>query len=367
MAPPIDAPSYPSARTWVMVGAVALVAFAAVGAAGLALSGHNQGPAAADPTATAATGATTGATSAPATEPAASSTPATLGPWTTAAAPTLPGHAFFLLSSSGASTLADLGGGQFRTGELTGDAQFCVGNTITVSPDGRRAAYVRDARIPGGYVPGDLVVVDLDTRHETVIPGPGWCAAPYPVFSADSRSIVFSRSTDNGQRRVTPAVRYRLDTGSTSTVSERDASTVYAVGGAFSAYPDGATIVVRNAAGGVIRRCAYPTGGSGKLDLVGQSPDGRYVSVGSHTSDGSHERFVRLIVDTVTCREKTVFPGQEIASIAFAADGGLVVQMGEPGSSTYHLKLLKPDGTLAADVVVPSGPRTIPFPLGYVG
>jgi hypothetical protein len=268
------------------------------------------------------------------------------GGWLDFPATTLPGRAFFLqYDSNRIGNLVDLGSGHVRLGGLTNLTwSRCAANSLTVSPDGRLAAYARGDSDSVGFV---VELADLATMERTDIPAAVWCGGQAPiVFTADSKSIIFRQATANGTRG--PAVRYRLSDGQVTAVTDREASSVYA-GGHSAAIEDG-DIVVRDANGLGLSRCAT----SQPTVVVEVSADGRYVSTAPPAPNDVNQHAAQTVVDTLSCQIRPIpAGGEEVVGVRLTGDGGLLVVM-RPQGEALHVRLLNPDGSTAADVPWPS-------------
>ena len=271
---------------------------------------------------------------------------AILNGWLDVAATSLPGRAFFVqYDSNHVGDLVDVGSGHVRVGGLIHVNTRCAPNSLTVSPDGRLAAYMRGDSDSVGFA---IDLSDLATPERTQVPAAVWCGGQAPiVFAADSKSIIFRRATANGTPG--PAVRYRLSDGQVSAVTDREASSVYA--GGHSAAIEGGDIVVRDANGLAMSRCAT----TAPTVVVEVSADGRYVSTAPPAPDGFNQRLARTVIDTLGCQTRNIpAGGEEVVGVRFASNDGLLVLMhARDPVDAIHVRLLKPDGSTAADIPWP--------------
>ena len=349
-----------------IASAAVLVLIVAIGATGLALRSRPRAlpPIGPIPSASASSAPTPSSTPTPdATGPSPNSSGNIngLGPMTAVAATTLPGRMFAL----GGNAVVELSDGQARSYPFPGDGG-CPGNTVTVSPDGSRVAFVRGAYDAGG----DIVVTELATLRTTVIPGPIWCAGRAIWFTPDSGSVVYYHVANTGstQSRVDPAQRYRLTDGQVTALTD-PGSGVFSVGsGGFSAgLLSGGVIIVKGADGAEVRRCTRPPSAEPEM-VIGLSADGRYASLANRPQDISNQRNATRIVDTTTCQNRAVpASGEIVRSIQFTVDGGLVLGLQPSIGAAYHVRLLAPDLSTVADIPLPDTLAQFYRPLLYIG
>jgi hypothetical protein len=276
----------------------------------------------------------------------------TLVPWATVPAQTVPGQAFFLVGSD----LVELGSGQMRTSHLGADTvSSCPSNTLVVSPDGRWAAFARgDAHNIGR----EVVLTDLITMAATSIVTTAWCYGHAPiVFAPDSKSVIFYHAEANGtgSTRVGPPVRYDLVSGETTEATDADASGVSA--GGFTTTYEGSGLVTRDGTGHVVGQCTPQQ----PVVLIGQSSDGRMVTVAPRPNDVSNTRNATAMIDTSSCQDWAVPVGTfgppydlVLTAVAFSDAGGLFLVLHPQSGTQNRIQLTKPGGRPDAQAPMPA-------------
>jgi Tol biopolymer transport system component len=228
----------------------------------------------------------------------------------------------------------------------------------TVSPDGRRVAWVDDAAA--------LYVADVDGsgKRKLLDSVDGQCWGP--VWSGDSRTLgvaVFDRTGEDykdtkgvydfDQERF---YEVRQVSGCHPVWSARGDTVVYSDGSAGKVMITGGTLRTPSAIKGI--------GGPGQpfsLDLSSISPDGTKIALllrppGAEGGDVARELRVNAVVRTSDGQPIDLpLDGRGMTQAFFQPDGGLVVRV-EDGDG-YALVLVSPDGEKVTEVAEPAALR----------
>lgn len=247
------------------------------------------------------------------------SSAATLGPWRSAAAESLPGKAYFY---DEVDQLAVLGDGQFRTSRLEGlSPASCIRNTLTISPDGTHVAWVRGT-MDG---PGQLVTTVLTTGRSSALADRASCGGGSgPNWRADSRAVKYWSEDGLGWRDV------NLDTGAKADVPAWGEYRAVVPGHTAyrNLYQQASGIVVEDDQGSVVHTLQYDSGWHFGYNVLGLSYDGRYVGVSQRYTDIRNQRAAVRAVDVTTGKELPLpLPtGDTMKSFLFLPDGGVLIQ-----------------------------------------
>ncbi|MDT0527605.1 hypothetical protein RM555_01220 [Micromonospora sp. DSM 115977] len=267
----------------------------------------------------------------------------------------------------GASTLYYLtreGGRQYvtalRNGTVTRhlnvpDGRYCVGDSVSVSPDGRRVAWV----VGNDQGEGQLTVANLDGSGRKTLSQRVYCLGNHPAWAGDSASMKVIL--------VGSGAKGLLDLGTgrfTAQQPEQFArDTVRSASGAFQAYGDDQRIVVRDARGRVVHEARHGAESeTGGFTVTGVSDDGRYVAVGPRATDPSRGIGGRTLVDMTTGRgvPLPVEVSRGHFSFWLGAAGAMVVRVDESGGPA-RIHEVSGDGR----VVTRTEPASLATPVAF--
>lgn len=229
----------------------------------------------------------------------------------------------------------------------------CVGNSVIVSPDGKRLAWIE------GPATGTLTIATLDGAAPRTL-GDVFCLLDDRNWSDDSRTL--SVIVDRGDLRQ--PTRVNAATGAVEPIAAND-GTIWSANGAFRAKRanDHSSFTVLTAAGAVVRTITNYTNDSGTMDrcgflLRGLSDDGRYVAISPCSTDPSRNLGANYLFDTMTGKHVTL-PLAHVDHIGFLG-GGTVLLHGD-ASGTRTIALMSATATVIASRPEPADLRDAIF------
>jgi hypothetical protein len=268
---------------------------------------------------------------------------------------TIDGVAFYYTVSLGAAQVWSLGRGGVVTGHLRipiPAQDYCVDNSVIVSPDGQRVAWVTDDQTQGDLY-GRLTVARLDGGEPRPLDHV-LCSFDERTWMADSRWMrVIQMQGGNSQPLLFDVVTGALRTPTADGL-------VWSANRAFRARRDvdTRTLLVESADGRVVHRFAGYSNDSATFSycgytIKGVSDDGRYVAIGTCSTDPSRALGARHLLDMVAKRHVRL-PIPRVDSITFV--GGRVLLHGSASKSeSGSLALMSYDGKVIATVREPPG------------
>lgn len=225
------------------------------------------------------------------------------------------------------------------------------GGFLTPSPDGTRLAAI-DSPDPGIIQPGDLVIIEPGGARRTIATGVRWGGGNVPVWMPDGRHII---ATIGDKSSVID-----VETGQTTAARPAEGNANYlawSANGKWRAYSAENEVVVTAADGsGEVRKsvaflseCHERPGGC-PTSVQAVSDDGRYVALGSASTDPTHVAEAHLALDMRT--GKTVSMPKppadgRIDEIQFRPDGGMIVRTAT-SDHKFNFVLLGSDGSTIA-------------------
>jgi Tol biopolymer transport system component len=219
------------------------------------------------------------------------------------------------------------------------------------APDGTKVAIIRSPD-PANVTPGDLQVVTPGGTRKTLAHQVPWGGGLWPAWTPDGTAIIVGET------------RYDAATGAKTHATSLPDATGY-----LTWSPDGSHLayavtasneIAISRADGTGRRLVSLEGLTG-CDEAGcpesvqaVSPDGRYVALGQHRSDPSHQESTVLVYDTRDRRE-IALPGVvtdnngEDTQVYFRDDGGLLIR------AKKDYLLVDPAGATSVPLHLPAG------------
>ncbi|MFD2766247.1 PD40 domain-containing protein [Micromonospora eburnea] len=196
----------------------------------------------------------------------------------------------------------------------------CAGNTITVSPDGKRVAWVQDSTDGGNT--GVLMAGTVGKQEATRLLDGVDCLGSNPLVWRGSDLLMVSRGGVSVLFDVAARKRVNGDPG------QETLRCWSADGRWLAAVSDGKPYVTDETQ---LHQYTYtpPKGEAVKWDgwrVRSVSMDGRYVSVGWIGTDPSRQDGSFAVVDTTTSKTVTLPVSGDVRSIQFAADGKVLVR-----------------------------------------
>lgn len=204
-------------------------------------------------------------------------------------------------------------------------SDVCASNSVSVSPDGKRVAWVSGDTQHGGM----LTVADLDGSHPRTLSQRIHCLGNFPAW-ADSTHIKVSLAPSG-----TTGLLDLASGGFTAQSPEQFRLNVTrSANGAYQTYRDGDRIVIRTAEGALVRQVRHgAVTEEGGFTVTGVSDDGRYAAVGPEATDPSRIIAGWSVFDTVTGRDVplAVKATRGHAEVYLGADGAMVLRIHETG------------------------------------
>jgi TolB protein len=194
------------------------------------------------------------------------------------------------------------------------------------SPDGRRLIFVRD-----GANSRQLVIMDLDSRLETILPTPGVSVHGHPDWSPDGTRIVFDNQRGAYREIYVVGVDGSGMKNLTETLLPDENSPVWSPDGTRIAYIDEGQLAVMDADGGN----AGPLGiGNTPARRPDWSPDGQFILYDTTDIYGLREDIHVVTADTGALTDGI----NHARHGRWSADGLRVVFAGE-GGGIFHMDL----------------------------
>lgn len=221
---------------------------------------------------------------------------------------------------------------------------LCPWNTITVSPDGRRVAWVVGADDPSGSS-GDLMIADTAGGTAQKRGSRALCLGSRAlVWTPDSTRLYTAKLDDAGTVGVVDAT-----TGKFSPMAHeawKEAETLAT--GPFRGVVNDGRLTVTKADGSAPRSVAYEPEHGMEVVVMAVSQDGRYASVSSGGSDPSRQLNAAAVIDMTTGRP-VEFPVGKVARVWFQADGSLAVGVAGQPAVLYRLD---PELRVVAEITI---------------
>jgi hypothetical protein len=244
--------------------------------------------------------------------------------------------------------LFTLTGGQARkVGTVPAHADSCAFNSVTVSRDATKVAWVRTGKVS---LAGELMVADIDGSNAKLLLGDVACGGNSgPAWSADGRrlTIDWRVASTGGLGTVDVA------TGKFTKATQQTRYQALSANGLFGATYDrrrGLTVTRLDGSGS--QTVPYTPAIAPDMDIpaLGISPDGRYVSVGIGKGDPGRVLSTQAVVD-MTTGKAIKLPSPDIRWVYFLADGSMMLAaFGTSATVLYHLSAAH---TVIAQVEVP--------------
>jgi hypothetical protein len=292
-----------------------------------------------------------------------SSSPAPTAPVSAAVSPLtarpmkLTGTAVYLARTDTDLVLHSVRGGTDTvTSASTGGGGVCPYNSVVVSPDGKRLAWVSTLDISGK---GELVVSDVSGANLTILPVNSRCLGNNAVIWLVADQISVTPSDRDG--------RVLVDSTTGKWLAEEDRiSGAWSDDGAWLATVngDGKPIVMPKGKPGAARPYAYTPPADQAEHYDGWSArsvsvDGRYVAVGWNGTDPSRQLGTFAVVDTRTGAVVNLPVQGDVSSVHFLADGTVLVR------SAGQISLLDKDFTVLGQATEPASVHDLPL-LRYI-
>jgi hypothetical protein len=214
------------------------------------------------------------------------------------------------------------------------------------SPDGTKVAIIRSAD-PNNVAAGDLQVITPGGTRKTLAHHVPWGGGLWPAWTPDGTAIIVDTA------------RYDATTGAKSKATAlKDAAgyLVWSPDGTHQAYAvltSGSIAISR--ADGTDRRLVSIDGLPG-CDEAGcpdsvqaVSDDGRYVALGQHGTDPTHQETTLLVYDTRDRREVALPTAVADPRVFFRSGGGMLIH------TKKDYLLVDPSGAVAAPLHLPAG------------
>ena len=277
----------------------------------------------------------------------------------TTAPPVLAGTAFYVEYLDGAVQLWSVRDGvvtqHLRVSVRNSPAtpEYCVRNSVIVSPDGQWVAWVTDDReaYPDGDM-GTLRISHLDGANERTLDGV-FCNLDELSWTPDSRKLAVSQAEQG-------TIFVDASTGATETREFDEFQTVWSPNRAFRVrkVTQANAFRVEKADGTVVRTVEdYTHEGFGLevcgFTLKGISNDGRYVTIGGCSTDPSRVLGAHFLYDTVDS-EHVAFPVSEVHRVMLTADDTVLI-FGSSEGARPRLMLMSPTGEVTRTIEAPAG------------
>ncbi|MCW3813797.1 hypothetical protein ONA91_04915 [Micromonospora sp. DR5-3] len=326
----------------VATSAAALVMIAAATGTALAIRPNGQAPAP-QPAGPSTTVTPTPVEVTPIPDPSASSEPTSSS---TKPATVLAGTRYYLEKTSNKYRIHAVRGGSDRVvHQLPFVTYGCEANTLTVSPDGKRVAWVQDST--DGNLSGVLLAGTLGKPGATKLLDDVNCLGPRPLRWQGSDLLMVGKKT--GQSVLYDVAANKRVDGDPGQETDRCWS---ADGRWLAAVAEGQPYV---ADGTQLRQYTYTPPKDeaahwGGWEARSVSMDGRYVSVGWIGTDPSRRDDSFAVVDTTTSKVVDLPGSGDIRSIMFTVDNKVIVKRAT-GISVLDTGF-KPLGTVAESTPV---------------
>lgn len=242
------------------------------------------------------------------------------------------------------------------TRHLAVPSDTCAVNSLSVSPDGRRVAWVSGDDQNGGK----LTVANLDGSHRKTLPQQVYCLGNFPAWT-DSRHMKVGLAPSGTAGLLDLASgRFTAQPG-----EQFQQGVIRSANGAYQAYRWEDRIVVRTAKGALVRQVWHGAETEqGLFTVTGVSDDGRYVAVGPEATDPSRIIAGWSVFDTVTGRNVplAVKATRGHAGVYLGTDGAMVLRIHENGQP---VRLCQVSGS--GDAVCRPEPAQLGTHLGVIG
>lgn len=230
------------------------------------------------------------------------------------------------------------------TARIPLDKNGCVTNSMTISPDGKRLAWVKDGDVDG--MNGTLVTSRIDgSRQRTVATGIT-CLGPRPLVWQGGDLLMALAGNRSVLMDMVEGKPHQGDPGQeTDRCWSADGKWLAAVG-------DNGKPFVTSGKGGRDYSYTPPKDGAEHDGWQARSVsmDGRYVAVGWKGTDPSRQDGSFAVVDTTTSKVVELPGAGEVRSILFTADNKVIVQRDK--SLTVLNASFKPVGTVQEPAAV---------------
>ena len=282
-----------------------------------------------------------------------------VAPSATTAPPALAGTAYYVENVDGGMRLWSVRGGtvtehlRIAVRSSSASPDYCVGNSLIVSPDGQWVAWVTDDReaYPDGAT-GKLRVSHLDGTNERTLDGV-YCNLDDLSWTPDSGKLAVSQA-EKGH------VFVDVGTGATETREFDSLQTVWSPNRSFRVRrgTEGNTFRVEKADGTVVRTVVdYTHEGFGfevcGFTLKGVSNDGRYVTIGGCSTDPSRVLGAHFLYDTAESKHVTL-PVSEVHRVWVTPDDHILIY-GSNAGERQRLILMSPTGEVTETIERPVG------------
>ncbi|MFI7430362.1 hypothetical protein ACIBPB_25500 [Micromonospora sp. NPDC049836] len=250
----------------------------------------------------------------------------------------LPGTRYYLESTSTKARIHAVHGGIDRVVYQVGYAadSECEWNTITISPDGKRVAWVQDST--DGNASGILLVGTTGERASTSLSDGISCYGPGALVWQGSDLLMVKKKS--GQSVLYDLKANKRVQGDPGQETDRCWS---ADGRWLAAMDEERKPYVTD--GTRSRQYRYTPPRQAAWQARSVSMDGRYVSVGWVGTDPSRRDGSYAMVDTITSKVVELPGGEQIFSILFTIDRKVIVK--RASGITVLNSALKPIGTVA--------------------
>jgi hypothetical protein len=234
----------------------------------------------------------------------------------------LGGTRYYLEFTDSEARIHVVGSGRHETNVLPLDKSGCAANTMTISPDGKRLAWVKDGAADG--MNGTLVTSRIDgSRQRTVATGIT-CLGPRPLVWQGGDLLMAQTGNRSVLMDMVAGKPHNGDPG-------QETDRCWSADGKWLAAFDAEFGKHWVTGKGVVRQYTYTPPKDEAALHDGWQPrsvsiDGRYVAVGWVGTDPSRQDGSFAVVD-VTASKVVDLPGAgKVRSILFTLDGKVIVQ-----------------------------------------
>ncbi|RQX19586.1 hypothetical protein DDE19_03565 [Micromonospora ureilytica] len=255
--------------------------------------------------------------------------PPTVSPGTSegsndSAAKELTGTLYYLGRTSTDAVVHAVQGGADRTvARVPLGGEPCVGNSITVSPNGQRLAWVEDADAAGF---GALMIAAIDGTHKRKLAAEVGCLGSTALVWMGSDRLVF-RQTDGASVLMNVVSAKRVD-GDRGQETDR----CWSADGRYLAAQDASGPFVSGPGSRRLYNYEPPSEDADKYDgwsARSVSMDGRFVAVGWKGTDPSRHDDSHAVVEVATSKVKKLPVKGEVKNILFTSDRLVLVRQAD--------------------------------------